>query len=413
MLFHSSDWQLTKGGIDLAELFEAYADCRRNKRNTVNALAFEVDYEHELIRLWEEIHAGTYQPGRSIAFIVDKPVKREIFAADFRDRVVHHLVINKLNPLFERLFIQDSYACRKHKGTQAGILRASRFIRQCSHAYTRNCYILKLDIQGFFMAINKRILWGKLRDFIALHYPHQDQGLLLELCHKILDNNPTKNCFIKGGRRNWDGLPPDKSLFHSRPYCGLPIGNLTSQIFANFYMNSFDHFMKHDLGIRYYGRYVDDFLLVHQDRAYLKSLIPRIADFLSKELELTLHPRKVYLQHYTRGVTFLGMKLKPHRIVAGKRIKGNFYNAITKYNDIACKQKPNKDEKDAFLSSMNSYLGILKQYNTYTFRKYLLIKHLSAWWWNLVYFSGGCAKLTPSTRKARKINRIKPRTIKR
>lgn len=397
--------------IALAELFEAYVECRKNKRNTMNALNFELDYERELITLWEEIHAGTYQPGRSIAFIVDKPVKREIFAADFRDRVVHHLVINKLNPLFECLFIQDSYACRKNKGAQAGILRASRFIRQCSHGYTRNCYILKLDIQGFFMAINKRILWGKLRDFIAMHYPHQDHGLLLELCYKILNNNPTKNCFIKGSRRNWDNLPPNKSLFHSKPDCGLPIGNLTSQIFANFYMNAFDHFMKHDLGIRYYGRYVDDFLVVHQDRAYLKSLIPRIADFLSTTLGLTLHPRKVYLQHYTKGVTFLGMKLKPHRIVAGKRIKGNFYDAISKHNKVAQSHKPSREEQAAFLCSMNSYLGILKHYNTYHLKKRILKKHLSIWWWNLVYLSSGCAKLTPKTRKLRKNKAHEAKTI--
>ena len=389
------------GGIDLAELFEAYADCRKNKRNTMNALAFEVDYEHELIRLWDEIHTDTYQLGRSIAFVVDKPVKREIFAADFRDRVVHHLLINKLNPLFERLFIQDSYACRKNKGTQAGILRAARFIRQCSQSYTKDCFVLKLDIQGFFMAIDKKILWVRLRDFIIQNYTHKDQGLVLKLCYKILANNPTKNCFIKGSRKNWEGLPPDKSLFYSKPNCGLPIGNLTSQIFANFYMNAFDHFMKHDLGLRYYGRYVDDFLLVHQDKAYLKSLIHRIANFLSAELGLTLHPRKIYLQHYTRGVTFLGMNITPHGILAGKRLKGNFYDAMMRHNKLARERKPTKEEQLAFLCSMNSYLGIMKHYNTYKFRKKMLIKHLSIWWWNLMHCSGGCAKLVLKQRRAR------------
>ena len=110
-----------EGVIDIADLFDAYASCRKNKRNSVNALKFELDYEHQLIKLWEEIHSGHYRPGRSIAFVIGKSVKREIFAADFRDRVVHHFVINKLNPLFERIFIKDSYACRKNKGVQAGI----------------------------------------------------------------------------------------------------------------------------------------------------------------------------------------------------------------------------------------------------------------------------------------------------
>ena len=257
--------------IDLTELFEAYADCRKNKRNTMNALAFEMDYERELIQLGEEISSGIYQPGRSIAFVVSQPVKREIFAADFRDRVVHHFIINKLNPLFERAFINDSYSCRAGKGTHTGILRAVRFIRQCSQQYTQDCFILKLDIQGYFMAIDKKILWVMLRQFMEQRYVGHDLETLLFLCHKIIANNPIKNCLIKGSRSDWHGLPPDKSLFHSKPGCGLPIGNLTSQIFSNFYMNAFDHFIKHDLGIRYYGRYVDDFLVVHQDKAYLKA----------------------------------------------------------------------------------------------------------------------------------------------
>jgi len=186
--------------IELADLFEAYADCRTNKRNTMNALAFELDYEQELVTLWQEINAGTYAPGRSIAFIIDRPVKREIFAADFRDRVVHHLLINKLNPLFEKIFIYDSYACRKGRGTHFGIQRIDRFIRQCSHNYTKDCAVLKLDIQGFFMAIDKRILWAKLRDLIMHQYHHSDKDIVLALCHKVLSNNPTKNCFIKGIR---------------------------------------------------------------------------------------------------------------------------------------------------------------------------------------------------------------------
>ena len=286
--------------ITLGDLFEAYADCRINKRNTMNALSFELDYESELFALHSEINNKIYRPGRSIAFIVDKPVKREIFAADFRDRVVHHLIINKLNPLFEKEFIYDSYACREGRGSHFGIQRLNRFIRQCSLNYTTDCYVLKLDIQGFFMAIDKRILWTNLREFIKNKYHKADKSLLLMLCHKILVNSPTKNCFIKGGRKNWADLPPNKSLFHSAPLCGLPIGNLTSQIFANLYLNVFDHYIKHELGMRYYGRYTDDFVLVHKDREHLASLVPRIRDFLKSELGLTLHPRKIYLQHYSK-----------------------------------------------------------------------------------------------------------------
>lgn len=121
--------------IKADELFQAYFDCRSNKRRTANAMAFEVDYESKLIQLLENINTGNYYPGKSIAFIVNKPVKREIFAADFRDRIVHHLIINKLNPLFEKDFIRDSFACRVEKVTHYGIKRVDTFIRRCSKNY--------------------------------------------------------------------------------------------------------------------------------------------------------------------------------------------------------------------------------------------------------------------------------------
>ncbi|MBA7539675.1 hypothetical protein ES705_31955 [subsurface metagenome] len=378
--------------IPVDELFQAYITCRRYKRNTDNAFAFEVDYESNLVTLSEEINNGTYQPGKSIAFILNKPVKREIFAADFRDRVVHHLVINKLNPLFEKEFIYDSYACRVGKGTHFGIHRIDRFIRRCSQNYTRDCYILKLDVKGFFMHINKNILFDKLHAFIHEKYKGQDKDLIIELCRKVIFNDPAKKCIVKGKRKNWQGLPPDKSLFHSPENCGLPIGNLTSQVFANFYMSTFDHFVKHALGIRYYGRYVDDFVIVHNDKEYLKSLIQKIKNYLELNLRLTLHPDKIYLQHYTKGVKYLGAVIKPGRIYITNRTVGNFYHALDKQNRIIRDHKPIEEEKKYFLSSMNSYLGIMKHYKTYRLRKNLIIKKLSGWWWNYIYLSGGIGK---------------------
>ncbi len=388
--------------IPVEELFQAYIKCRRYKRNTANAIAFEIDYESNLVTLCEEINNGTYLPGKSIAFIVNKPVKREIFAADFRDRVVHHLVINKLNPLFEKEFIHDSYACRTGKGTHFGIQRINRFIRQCSKNYTQDCYILKLDIRGFFMHIDKNILFERLKVFIHEKYKEQDKDLVLELCRKVIFYDPTKKCIIKGRRKNWQGLPFDKSLFHSPETCGLPIGNLTSQVFANFYMSSFDHFIKHDLGIRFYGRYVDDFVFVHSDKEYLKSLIPKIKSFLELKLGLTLHPKKMYFQHYTKGVKYLGAVIKPHRIYIANRTKGNFYQAIERLNLIARDHRPTKEEKGKFLSSMNSYLGIMKHYKTYRLRKRIIIKNLSGWWWNSAYLSGGINKFLLKQKRAKR-----------
>lgn len=382
-----------KQQIALSELFEAYFNCRHNKRYTMNAQRFEIDYEQNLIALCDKINRGSYQPGKSIAFIIDRPVKREIFAADFRDRVVHHLIINKLNPLFEKAFIHDSYACRIGRGTHFGIKRMDGFIRKCSQNYTQDCYVLKLDIQAFFMHIDKNILFTRLSDFIKARYLHPDQELLLSLCQKIIFNEPTKKCIIKGKRSNWDGLPRDKSLFYARPDCGLPIGNLTSQIFANFYMNTFDHFVKHDLGVRFYGRYVDDMGLVHERKTDLEALLPKMASFLQDELKLTLHPKKIVLEHYSKGVEFLGAVILPHRIKIANHAKGNFYKAIEKQNQVCKDNRPKKEEKSRFLCVINTYLGLMQHYNTYRLRKKILLAKLSAWWWNGHYSSGGYAKL--------------------
>lgn len=394
-----------KPKIELEEFFEAYFNCRSNKRNTANAKAFEVDYESNLVQLCKEINSGTYKIDRSIAFIVDKPVKREIFAADFRDRVVHHLIIGKLNKLFEKQFINDSYSCRVGKGTHFGIQRIDKFIRQCSANYTKNCYILKLDLQGFFMSINKTILFAKLEKFIKEKYQAPDKELIIKLSKQVILNDPTKNCIIKGYKSDWDNLPQTKSLFHSKPNCGLPIGNLTSQVFANFYMDSFDHFIKHDLKIRYYGRYVDDFVIVHEDKEYLRNLIPKLSEYLQSELQTTIHPKKIYLQHYSKGVKFLGTVIKPNRIYIANRTKGNFYNAIEKQNKIVLDHKPTKEEKAAFLSSMNSYLGIMKHYKSYNLRKKMIFNRLSVYWFNHVYLSGGIVKFVLKVRPVKKNQR--------
>jgi RNA-directed DNA polymerase len=362
------------------ELFQAYFDCRKNKRNTLNALVFEKHLEHNLFLLSEEILNGKYIPGRSIAFIVNRPVKREVFAADFRDRVVHHWLINKLNPLFEELFIDDSYACRLGKGTHFGQKRIIQFVQQCSNGYAKNCYILKLDILGFFMHINRSLLLNKLNVFINLKYHDDDKELVLEIAQKIILNSPEKNCIIKGSENDWLGLPPNKSLFHSPQDCGLPIGNLTSQVLANFYLHPLDELLYNRLGFNFYGRYVDDFVVVHDDISQLKSLIKIVNAFLQENLGLKLHPNKIHLQHFSKGVRFLGVIIKPNRTYIAPRTKGNFFDAILKYN-VLLKQGPvGNDILTGFLSSMNSYLGILKHTNSYRLRRKMIKQYLDEFW---------------------------------
>ena len=376
-LFDSLDY----GSVELEEVFRAYYDCRKNKRRTINALAFEADFEDNLIELWKDINSRKYTPGKSIAFIVTEPVKREVFAADFRDRIVHHLIINKLNHLFEAQFINDSYSCRDGKGTQFGIQRVAEFIRECSADYTKDCYILKMDIQSFFMSIDKNILFKRLREFVLDQYHEQDQLLIIELIYKVIFNNPEDNCLIKGKKSDWKGLPKSKSLFFVPQDKGLPIGNLTSQIFANFYLNFFDKFVTETCNVKYYGRYVDDFVIVHQDKGFLISLIPKLREFIKAELNLTLHPKKIYLQHYSKGVKFIGAVVKPNREYIGNRTKGKLYAKLTQLNkELEKNPNPSPDSIAQAVASINSYLGFMIHYKTFKIRKRMLENVLDKKW---------------------------------
>ena len=347
------------------DLFEAYYDCRRNKRNTINAIAFEVNFEKKVQELYEEVASQTYLPGRSVAFLVYNPVMREIFAADFRDRVIHHFVINRINPIFERMFIYDTYSCREEKGTLFGIARAEHYMRSCSNNYTRDCYVLKLDIQGFFMHIKRETLFQKVSKVIRERYFEPDKEILLYLYEKIIFQNPVEDCLMKGDWTEWDKLPKSKSLFHMPEGFGLPIGNLTSQVFANVYLNDFDHFVKRTLKVRYYGRYVDDFFLMDTSKEKLLHQREQIRSYLKTMLDLDVHPKKEYLQHYSKGFSFLGAYIKPYRRYIGNRIVKNLNillhetDWMTDYDFLTGAGREKRDEK------ITSYFGLMKHFKTY------------------------------------------------
>jgi hypothetical protein len=244
------------------------------------------------------------------------------------------------------------------------------------------------------MHINRNLLFDELACFIHANYTNSDKELVLRITRQIVFNDPTKNCLIKGYRYQWNDLPKNKSLFHSPTGCGLPIGNLTSQVFANYYMHKFDAFVTKELGLKFFGRYVDDFIIVHSNKDYLKALIPKLSDFLLSNLQLTLHPKKIYLQHYSKGVKFLGAVIKPNRIYIANRTKGNFYLAIHKQSRIIEQSKPTNELVNRFLSSMNSYLGIMIHYKSFYLRKSIISKNLSKEWLKYVYLNEGVSKFS-------------------
>lgn len=379
--------------ITLTELFQAYYDCRKNKRNSCNSIWFEIDYESKLIELYNEIIDKRYRIWKSTTFIVHDPVKREIFAADFRDRIVHHLLVNELNPFLEKKFIFDSYSCRVLKWTSFWIKRISQFIRAWSDNYSKDCYILKLDIQGFFMNINKTILMQKLVSFVNRYFDQEKKEWLLYLLEVTVFNDPTKDCIIKWSKRDWIWLPKSKSIFYSKENTWLPVWNLTSQVFANLYLHEFDTYVKKNLKIRYYGRYVDDFVLIHEDKNYLKDVVGQIRNFLYERLLLDLHPKKIYLQHYSKWVHFLWAYIKPYRTYVGNRTKWNFYKAIQEINAYFDKWNLDISLHDIILSRINSYLWFLGQYNTYKLRKKMLLEHINWYFWNYFYISNEYRKI--------------------
>jgi hypothetical protein len=252
-----------------------------------------------------------------------------------------------------------------------------------------------MDIQGYFMSIDRLLLYEILKTEIIKSglKIKGDVETILYVIRKTIFNEPVNGCIFRSKMSEWEGLPPSKSLFHAAKNKGLPIGNLTSQLFANIYLDEFDHFMKRDMKLKYYGRYVDDIVVVHPDQAYLKTVIPAAREYLMTNLMLQLHPRKIYLQHYTKGVVFLGAVIKPYRIYIANRTKANFYEAVHKYNQLVEGTAPSPELKKQFVCSMNSYLGIVKHYRTAKMREHIIRKVVSPEWWRHFLANGRFRKV--------------------
>lgn len=357
----------------LLDLFEAYYDARRNKRNTHSQLKFELDMEHNLIELYDEIRERRYQPHPCTCFIIEDPVKREVFASDFRDRVVHHLYYNYVSPMFERMFIFDSYSCRKGKGTLFGIERLEHHIRSCSRNYRRETYVLKLDITGYFMSIERERLkrevlamlekcWKRKATKRSTYAQLLNRELIEYLTEVIISRNPLQGCKIRGSERDWEGLPQTKSLRYAPEGFGLPIGDLTSQLFSNVYLNRLDWYVKRDLGFEHYGRYVDDFYIVDTDKERLQKAIEQIREFLKQELGLTLHPKKIVLRRVEDGVEFLGAIVRPYYRHVTKRTTRKFNRRWEEWEYVCRQEHLSEEEREKMFRSMNSYLGYFQHY---------------------------------------------------
>ena len=362
-MLSDEEWEQENFRNHLAVLLrKAYYDARKNgKRMTHDEQDFEENEDINLKLLLDDIMSRRYRPSRGTVHIINKPVKREIFAAPFRDRIVHHLIYNLVYSWWDRHFIYDSYSCRVGKGTKKGHERLDHHIRAASLNYAIPVYILKLDIQGFFMSMPRarllELALNGLRRQYAGRLDSEEYKMLKFLWTQIIMDDPVKGVRVVGKRSEWDDLPPEKSLFNQPPGVGIVIGNLTSQLLSNIFLNELDRFVKFHLGYKHYGRYVDDFYIVvtREQLPQLMRDVKAIEMFL-KSLGVRLHPRKRVLVSDAQGVEFLGAYVHRGYVLPGKRVTSNFRQA--------CKEVVAGERE---LESVVSYMGHMKHFKNKKF----------------------------------------------
>ncbi len=316
--------------ISLENLFLAWREFKRGKRNKPDVQSFEYNLEDNLFKLHNELKSKTYEHSEYIPFYVTDPKVRHIHKASVRDRVLHHAIFRILYPVFDISFIHDSYSCRNKKGIHRAVKRLEQFAVKVSENNKKNIWSLKCDISKFFDSI--------------------DHGLLLELLeNKIQDKDVV--CLLKVILYS----------FEKQKGKAIPLGNVTSQLFANVYLNELDQFAKHQLKELYYLRYCDDFIFLAKDKESLETLVPRIQVFLDKKLKLILHPRKIIFRKYSQGIDFLGYVIRPYHTVIRIKTKKRMFRKL--------KVKMGNQE---FLSkSIPSYLGMLKHAKSRKIKKQL------------------------------------------
>ena len=362
--------------FSFGNIYKCYLKCRRNKRNTVNALKFELNAEENILKLEKALKNKTYHPSRSILFFVKKPKLREIFAADFRDRVVHHALVSYLEPIFEKIFIYDSFSCRKDKGTHKGVKRLQSFIGKASQNGVVKTYYLQLDIKSYFTSINKEILFNLIKR-------RTNNKNVLWLTEKIIFNDCTKNYILRNKLNLFDKLACEKSLFGKENKVGVPIGNLTSQFFANVYLNELDQFVKHSLRCRYYVRYTDDFVLLDSSKEKLSGWIEEIGEFLESRLKLRFNPRRTKLQPVSNGVDFLGYIIRKDYILVRRRVINNM-DIKLRYSKQRGLKGLNYEMLEGLRSSLQSYLGHFRWANSYRLKERLSKRRIVSDYFELV-----------------------------
>ena len=349
---------LTKDQL-LVDLLIAYHDASKHDRQYV--IDFEKDLMKNLTQIRDELYERFFEHGPFTTFIAPRPHPREIFAANFKDRIVHHLYYNYLHKQFESTFIYDCYSCIKKRGTSFGIQRLKHHILSESQNYTKKCYVLKIDIKAYFININRKILLNivlnQIDRFEQSHkYDYLDFDFLRYLSKLIILLDPLKN-IRQICPEAWETYKKYKSLFFAKLFCGLPIGNLTSQLFSNVYLNLLDQFIKRILKVKHYGRYVDDAYLISCSKEFLLYCIPKIKEFIKLNLGLEINCAKIIIREVKYGVEFLSAYIKPFRMYIANQTLHRM-----KINDEIISNKLK------LIASLVSRMGYLKTFSSYKIR---------------------------------------------
>lgn len=323
-------------------LLNAWVNAKKGKTKRRYVKRFQKKLQPNLIKLQKELINQSYYPNKLKTFILRDPKTRKISKSAFRDRMIHHALCNIIVPIFEKEFIYDCHANIVGKGTLKALSRFDKFKKKVSKNNTQNCYVLKADIKHYFEEINHEILIRIIRKRI------QDERVISLIC-KILGNSPIQKC----GTLNK----------------GMPLGNLTSQFFANLYLNELDQFVKHKLKARYYIRYVDDFVILHKDKEQLEKWKIEISNFLNEKLKIELHPSKSHVINLNNGINFLGFRIfYYHKLIR----KSNLKNFERKLNHLRILFNEEIIGREKALESLEGWLAYCSHANTYKYRKYLV-----------------------------------------
>lgn len=324
--------------ISLENLFAAWREFVRGKRKRRDVQEFSLRLADNILILHSDLNNLTYKHGDYQAFNISDPKPRNIHKATVRDRLLHHAIYRILYPFFAKTFIADSYSCQINKGTHKAINRFRKFAHIAGKNNTRTCWILKCDIRKFFANINHEILKNILAEYIG------DENILWLLA-QVIDSFISPNPLLCRERGN---------------KIGLPLGNLTSQLFVNIYMNKFDQFVKHKIKVKHYIRYADDFVIFSENKIWLENLIPVIKKFLRSELKLELHTDKIFIKTLASGMDFLGwINFSDHRVL----------RTATK------RRMMNKIKKNPAPEILSSYFGLLGHGNANKLKSIIMEKH--------------------------------------